>query len=660
MGNGLLAYNKASTIKHKIKTQERSMAMPWTLVKLVDPILIKPYKALEKQCIETAKYTSENGYYSDRLLVDFDGKKISVIDSLLYLVIRVKEQDIPYKIAEQMSLTDIKGLSKVIEYTYRQEKRVVSQGRTYKKVERKTNLTLDIIAGIGDNADYSLIVDDIKASILTNVSLISQLIACGVVLASLTTHSIRTELSITPYAIHSLIVGYWASRNNSISTSLNGLMCRVGIKASKGPKIKSNITFEENVENMFISASALKAAKSYISGLEIDLDKKSIKGEILPLLYYMHIEQFVDAMKDQVKSDTYLEKSFENCKRELLKRIDEGDVIFRYLGKRNINKWVYASLTASVLMSNYLSSFNGLAAILYIIYMNDEKDIQLVSEQNIEYMRSLSSYIVAKNTYNGMLFSAAVSKGVLPKSVNSITRLTDECRDTKDKLEASTSELKEVKQQLRKLQKEYKQITSDRDSYKQQLNKLSEQYSGRVSKKDIDDAKLHIGMLQKELDKKQENIEVHYRESFRRDKEIERLKDELEQAQRDYEDICEQLDKANERVVKLAEGCTNRMSILPYVNALKSKRIAIVGGNKLATRAASLGLEFRHIKEHYNGVTRADVADLDLCIICTGYVGHTLMEAVASFCKSSNIKIMYHNKYGADNLIKAAFEQLYS
>lgn len=633
--------------------------MTWSIIRLTDTILVKPYRGLEKKCTAVAQNIIKDGYYSDYMMVNLNGKPISVIDSILYLMIRVREKDVAYKLATQMSIDDAKQYTKKLESNRRKEKTVVSQHKTYRKVSDTDKLSFSVIDGLGDNPEYALISGDIKVAIANNPSLMGQLIACGIVLASMVTQSIEYELSITPYSLHSLVVRYWATKNSSISTTLNSLTSKIDIKKTNGPKVRANQSFEDCVKAHFKSEKAYEVAVKYLEDMEIDIKKQDIKKDSVPVAFYNHIEEFVEAFKQQSLTDKWIKHICEKCKEEILDFLDCDHPVYRYLGRRNINKWVYATLSSSVLVSNYLNTTNFTGAILYALYLKTEKGINIVSEHNITSLMNLTEFLTARITYEGMLFSSVISRGALPKALTSIDKLQTESKSLNERLNTLMNDCKCTKQQLRKLQKEDKQNLIDRDYYKQQVDDLKEQYSGKLSKSDLDKANNQIAKLEALLAKSREKDIAHSRELVLQSKEVERCREELEQAQADYSSICEQLDKANSRILSLEFGA-DEVAMQPYIKALNLKRIAIVGGDRLASKAISMGLNARHFKEHYNGIGKADLSDMDLCIICTDFIGHSLMAGASDICKTNNVKILYHNKSGVETLIRTAFETVYS
>lgn len=636
--------------------------MTWTTIKLSDRSLVKPYRTLEKKCIEIAQRVTESKSYMDEsVLIEFNGGYISVIDSMLYIITKFRAVDIPIKLSKQISETGIKQLATQGSIIGKGIRASYSKGAAYFTKKQDYILNNAMINGLGDNPEYILTINDIKIALSDNSTLLGQLMTEAIVIAHMCSSNMDGDYIVNPFSLHSMIVSYWAFKNQNLAYVLKNMVIKIrDLSPKSNLKLHAQDELVANIDRLIKHQKSRDVAVRYLDNLKIDYDKKQSSQKMTSVVFYELLDDFIESMKIQVESIKWLKGDYERCKDEYLEGIDNGEISFSLMGKRNINKFAYAILSGSALMCNYMSMHNMPASVLYCLHMSLDKGIHLTSASNIAQLYRISNIIVSQASLAAMHFGNEMGRESLPKIIGLLDTAKAERDFLSDKVESLSSDIKNIKQQLKRLQKDNKVLLTDNSSLKKQIVNVERQYSGNISEDDLKNAQSHITELQSKLDKHVGYIEEFTRDASKKDKEIERLKDELRQAMSDYDDICGQLDRANSRILKMEDSSGDKIKLESYVNALKGKKIAIIGGDMLSVKASKLGLEFEHYKEHYNGIKSTDLIGMDLVVICTSYVGHTLKDGAIGICKTNDIKVLYHNKAGAEALIRSAFEAIYT
>lgn len=331
------------------------------------------------------------------------------------------------------------------------------------------------------------------------------------------------------------------------------------------------------------------------------------------------------------------------------------------LGAQNLVRCImYNVVCGSYYYKTRINKLDEFGLLNYIIYLDSIGEIDRGVAYNI-LMCATSGYI---NKYISFMYSDLFTvrdrTAIAYKEYNDKLQLR--VKSLESKIDELTKKAEKLRSERRELGKKAKSLDKDIKTLKtrnEQLDKLPE----------IQEAHREAEKLRAERDKLKQTVEslsdeliTLRRQSASITKEISSKDSEIKALNDSNSDLSEKLEAAQSKMEQseISKYLAD-IEIEAFINAIKERRIILVGGDMLFDRIRSYGLD--NIKMYDAGFckfTSLDLVKCELVVICTVYVSHKSTYSITNLAKSSGTPIMHFNNKNVDMLIYRLFEYFYS
>lgn len=261
----------------------------------------------------------------------------------------------------------------------------------------------------------------------------------------------------------------------------------------------------------------------------------------------------------------------------------------------------------------------------------------------------------------GLVTSLAFSR--IPEYRKKINSLQDQLekeqavsteRQTQYKKQRST--IKELTKKVDELQR----MLGKRDSSIQKQQRMIEELreTGCIDTKPI---KAEMDKLRSEIRSLKDTGINSERANRKLKKENSEFREEVRRLKAQNKEIEDKLGETREALAESSqkEGLSS-IETQVFANAVKGKKVVIVGGDQLHANMQSLGLDkFKYIKVGYRNIPDQDLANSDLIVIITSFVGHADINKPSEISRNYNIPILYYNNRNVPGLVQSIFNELY-
>lgn len=458
------------------------------------------------------------------------------------------------------------------------------------------------------------------------------------------------DLVVLPATIHFLICYTWASQFMAMDKLARIIHDKVN-KANTIVKLAESIVdFDEAIALLDPNQKEKDLVKEYVE-LWIDSDGR--------YAFYNTCDSFIDAYLKRAKGNKKLSENISKLEKILL---DSNSIIceyeFRgYLSRKHITRYLVLLLCASI--ADSVGRTLNVYLMLSYTYRLVKTGRLVFSEEKMDALQNKIIDAHTIITYYEMYRAHITICELFPKVLKDIASLKQENAKVLEEREQNKEKTKELRRLYKDVQKEVDRLKGILRGQEHELSRYKE--SSTYSKEYVVGLESKISTLQDQKSKLMNEAHELQRSLGKRDKEIASIHEKLDRAESDYLDLVEENDKLKKRAEDYhATGAISSIDLACYINAIKHKKIALIGGDVVHERLPRYGLtNIRCYKASKRTVTLEDIVDKDLVVIFTGFLGHSTKDSVVQVVKEYNIPTIMFNNQNIDLLVYEIFKEIY-
>ncbi len=246
-----------------------------------------------------------------------------------------------------------------------------------------------------------------------------------------------------------------------------------------------------------------------------------------------------------------------------------------------------------------------------------------------------------------------------------IRSLESENNNNKRMYEDSVKKLQKNKNHIRELNKK---ISEQREKSNKLCNKIRT-LEGKV--KELEDSgveniipyKRMIEENEKTIENFKNKLSELERENESKDRQILSLEDTNRNVYEQVEILEDEVELLNKRLGNTENNYSEDdvIEIGSIINAIRDKRIVLIGGDKIHSRMKNLGFtNIRLVCADNRTINNNDLKYADVIVIMTAHVKHSTMANPKGTANTQGIPLLYYNFSNVDRLCKEIFSYLYS
>lgn len=266
------------------------------------------------------------------------------------------------------------------------------------------------------------------------------------------------------------------------------------------------------------------------------------------------------------------------------------------------------------------------------------------------------------DTYNGLDTLNKYTMLVVQSQAKTIDAFEEKLGKAKDETQAIRTQYKKQrssnKELIRQNSELIKKLTKRENDAKRQQEIIEELKSqGLTSSKPFEE---EIHRLREELKRAKETAISLERANGRLKKEKNELNDKVRSLSVQASEASEKL-KEVKRAAAENQASKEAVPIEAFVEAIKDKKITLVGGDTMHTHIQALGLNnVKFIKISNHSTPDSDIANSDLVVIITSFVSHVTSTKPKNVAIRYNIPLLYYNSTNVTGLVQEMFAALYT
>lgn len=221
------------------------------------------------------------------------------------------------------------------------------------------------------------------------------------------------------------------------------------------------------------------------------------------------------------------------------------------------------------------------------------------------------------------------------------------------------------KLRLNKCKKEIDQLKEQLNFSKDKTNRLMKEIK-KLDKDAVIDLENKISELEEINESLKKKQDKHERDKERLTEKIDKLEDTISELRKEKDALDRELRELNSQNLDSEEDESKfnfQSKEIPsnvLYNAIKDKKILLVGGNKIHARIIERGYDNIELLRSGNvNITMHSAQKYDLVVIYTKLVSHSVVERVESELKNSDIPIIRFNQAGINTLLYTIFMYIY-
>ena len=585
--------------------------------------------------------------------------------SLVYLATKSLQDDFEKEFAESLSTEAAEALVKKCSSKLYKTNEGGPKTVANKKNNPKNQFDIDMmehLAGCGSISEFVMLFDAIVHS---SKRLSYEMYTVGIMMSMA---SVNNKIINIPNIVnaHALLIYYWFYMNDGVDSYIVSSMFKNGlIDRMACVRINEDETFEQFITRMNKNKSTANTYIKYIG----DFNTKSHSLALLD-----NIVRFANEVKLYGKEDKQVE-----VYTEAINKFLDGDKvpspIKHILGKQHRAAHINAILAGTTIIPGLTVAYDDYMAVAYEYYpkLLDEydKDDCDETDKKKKSKTQLSKYSDMKYLIHviGMMHNNAISCYAIEialMSLSGIARKSEQYRREIDLLTEQKEKIQgkymDMRNKQKELGKENKKLASDLNTERMRSDRLKMQ---------VDDKGVNIDefkRLQEENDRLRRDLEVKVddlgeinRQMARKDKDIEYLTEKNTEYKASVDELTGQLESSKALASKMAMHRTfSEIPMQCFANAIKDKRVVLIGGDMMHTRIRDYGLDdVRLFKAGCREVRYEDLSDADLLVIITQFVDHSSVEGAIGLARTHNIPILKFGNKNPDMLVYAMFEEFY-
>lgn len=619
----------------------------------------QPNRAYKALCEKLTKLQSKSDTWYE---LKYNDKTYDIRKSLIYLSSRTVlpgfEFEFGAALPTEMAL-------KIVDRCSKQETKSMDMdtGKVVSKkpADNKGTADIGLIASIVGTGTAALFVDDSAELIYSSKKLSNELFAVGMILAFSVIDG-KTIKIPNIYNAHALLIYYWMYRNDVIDGQLLNILFKCqAIEKMRTPKIEDNESLEEYMGRF----SSDKVTKIYINYF----NEFSMYGSSIALIKSMQdlIVEIREFKREDKQTQVFLEK--------IDKFLDSDSVkyaIKKAIGRRRRVNHTEVILGTTFIIPGMNVVFDEYIALAYeYLYFGvkeaeankdsiEGKKVKINDKyEDIKYIiRSLGMVINNSVACSSMQVGMVSLYGVIEKA-NEMNRSAEIAIEQRDKIQTKYNELRNKQKEL---SKEIKELNREIIAEKNKADRLQKHLDdGNINISEFNRIREENKRLTIELSNRSSELSEASRQLSRKDKEIDYLNSKVDELKGSTNELTEQLQESKELATKMALHRTfSEIPMECFINAIKSKRIVLVGGDMMHTKIRDYGLnDIRMFKAGCREITYEDLSDADLLVVITAHVDHASIEGPVKIAKTHDIPVLKFGNKNTEMLIYTMFEEFY-
>lgn len=636
----------------------------WTNVKIVGQEQKKKHKYILGRC----KTMLENYTDTDDWSLPYKDGKIDVFKSISYIVSKNIGENPEHILSKNLTMKEVTYISGLVDRVKKDG--IFRTGNTYVKQDKKEEISKTISFENSDDSEFSEIsmsvqygLGDNPLNVYFHNILMSYAMSKAPTMAHAMTEAIimaninmevgsASDMIVTPMFVQSSILMYWACKNSIIQKDSRGnyLGMPCFTKAIKGSD-----DFETFFKSYIGDEKVYGLLENYLTMLS--------SGQTSYKSFYNCIEDFVEISKTQLKTTNKLKPIVDDIEGQLASGFEDGSNSppIKLTGKKNLRLMSIASVAFSSVGFGNIRIFPPEPAFLYILkqyYVNGKTN--LFTPKQAETALDIAREHGLTCVKNAESISLSAVYWASPQIVGEFGNLEDELARAVQQANTAESKGSEYRKAMREAQKEAKQLSKQVASMQSTIDSLQKLSKSNIKEKDLESVKNQLASAQEKIRALQSEIDQQARALNKKESEIADIQDKLDKQEDDYLELLEKhdrLDKLNSELAVHREF--NAVPIECFINAIKHKRIALIGGDMMHEKIRNYGMDnITLFKCGCRDITNEDLINKDLIVMATAFLDHASTGSVPRIAKQYGIPVIRFNNKNTEMLIYTLFEEL--
>ena len=250
-------------------------------------------------------------------------------------------------------------------------------------------------------------------------------------------------------------------------------------------------------------------------------------------------------------------------------------------------------------------------------------------------------------------------------------RLNTDLKMTSTKLKNSQNEVNKVNEKLEKLRITHRVASKENGDLKRQLqeekqksSKLETELVKAENHAELTFLESEIERLSKLASTLQSSCQEKDRQLNKRVKEIDSLTKKLDLRESEIASLSALYNKSKDIADKLStHKVYSQIPISTFINAIKDKRVIVVGGDMMHTKLQEYQSKFdwdiKLFKAGCRDINYEAIYSSDLIVVVTSYIDHSSLGYMREAVKTHSIPLLNFDNKNVDMLIYAIFDELY-
>lgn len=545
--------------------------------------------------------------------------------------------------------------------------------RVYSNNKRLNEIMDDIECAAGLTDSLTLMTYHAESALYPSRGATTEMFIVGILIAISMVHGKYIDIP-NIYNAHALLCYYWFRGNGCLDNDVMKAIMRD--RKAKSAIGHASVDLECLEAMIKVNTHTNSSVDTYINYL-IDFNVNGANRSKLNA-----IDSFKNEVREVRKSNQFV-KDAVGVMYKFLSSDPNGDLGKKLLGKKSITSHAEILTSTTIYISGFKSSmFISLPliyeALKYIDLVNGAKndrdrDVKLAELDNsvramniLEVLNHYSWHIkiglwlsVLKLTVSSIKTSANDSIK-LSSQIESVNKSYDVLKNRYNKLKDGDIELNN---KLKQCEKELKFAQDEVARLKDLINK------GGVSVSDINKLKSEIIEITEERDNAKNKVLEQQESLIERDRMLKKQSYSLKKLQGELAnkdalniELEEKLKSREETIGNLQVATSfNNIPIECFVNSIKDKNIAFVGGNMDHYKLKELGLNnIKFFESGDRGINTKQLGSIELLVVVTSLVGHPASISAISAAKRLGVPIIQGDTKNVTLIVHEIFKKFYS
>lgn len=602
---------------------------------------VKSYRTLDEK---VRKKRAEENWN----IIQINGKDHDVQESMLYVASKILKDDWWEQTARDIDEEALLRLADALQN--RNEITVsVNSGRQSKANTKQDNGSIDgwITPMLLNHGEFTHILGQYDY-VFTSGKIRNEVHTASSYVSLCTINSKLCDV-LTVTTVHLLVIYYWLVRNTDLF-AVTTLLYNMGLtNRRKELTIKDNETFEEFIGRLY-NKQEVELILKY-------LDDYTMENPYVS--FYKHYDEFIKLILEKEKTNSTVENVLKSAEQFLESdEIPPGLKSIIGIQRKRYHRALMVANALIIPLCSHTFAYEPLIAYEAIIASKKAEDSE---KQN--YRLSTLTYILRLNGL--MMFSDRQKSMVellglaLTRISNNLEKLRENEARLQEDINNQRTKYNTLKQKLSASQKEARALKRELESERHRGDKLESQNKTGLTPEECERLQKSNGKLNKELKEAKGKLLNMERQLSKKDRDIESLEDKLSESEEKYNEMAERHSRIQDTVNKMeVHRAYNQIPVSCFVNCIREKRIALIGGDMMFPKLQDYGLDnMRFYKAGCKELSYEDISDIDLIVIATAFVDHSSTEYVVRASKNHKIPMIKFNNKNADMLIYTIFEE---